>query len=149
MYTCRPQAQEPIATSPPQPARLDEPDIDDGALEEISNFHVDLQDLTELDLDESLTAPPEPEPAIIPASFEQEVQSWYQYLVEAANTIAPSEQGSLAYACRLAAGLHLATTSAIAPPPLQLQVQRVDLFNAMLALPDGAWFTFETLPVRV
>ena len=109
------------------------PDIDETGAEDPSFYDLRMQ----------------PEPAVTPSSFESEVQQWHHFLVQAAQSIAPSYEGSLAYACGLAAGVHLATTSAIAPNPTRLQAQTEELFRAMASLPDDAWDSFQMLHVRI
>jgi hypothetical protein len=58
-------------------------------------------------------------------------------------------EGALAYACGLAAGLHLATTSPVAPHPVRVQLQAEELFAAMIHLPDDAWDAFHLVHLRM
>ena len=90
-----------------------------------------------------------PEPAINPTKFETEVQQWHQFLIQAAQSVASSSDESLAYVCKLAAGLHMATTCAVTPHPMRLQAQTEQLFSAMMSLQDDAWSAFAMLHVRV
>ena len=116
-------------------------------LDEISNYIMSIPEMA--DGDESLPDVLQPEPSVTPSCFENEVQQWHHFLTQAAQSIAPSYEGSLAYACGLAAGLHLATTSAIAPHPMRLQAQAGELFTEMANLPDEAWDAFQMLHVRM
>lgn len=127
----------------------DHPMLEDAAFEEITNFLLDLQDITELDTAPTMREPTPPEPAITPSSFEHEVQHWHDYLAEAAEHMTANNDGALANACSLAAGLHLAATSAIVPSPVRLQAQRDELFSAMVVLADNAWDAQEAVHVRM
>ena len=126
-------------------------ELDQQTLDEISDFIMNIPDIDKTGAEDPsfYDLRMQPEPAVTPSSFESEVQQWHHFLVQAAQSIAPSYEGSLAYACGLAAGLHLATTSAIAPNPMRLQAQTEELFRAMASLPDDAWDSFQMLHVRI
>ena len=101
------------------------------------------------DTEDFLPKPLQPELAALSATFDNEVQQWHQFLTQAAQSKAPSYEGSLAEACSLAAGLHLATTSIITAHPMRLQVQTDELFAAMINKPDDAWDALPMLHVRM
>lgn len=125
--------------------------LDQQMLDEISDFIMSIPEMDDTNTEETLyeSFKLQPEPVATPTTLEQEVQQWHQFLVQAAQSIAPSYDGSLAYVCGLAAGLHLATTSAIMPHPMRLQAQTEELFRAMASLPDDAWDAFQMLHVRM
>lgn len=102
------------------------------------------------DANEPLAAPRYlPGSAATLTSFEHEVQLWNGHLLQAAETMPLSEEGSIAYVCRLAADLHLATTSAIGFTRSRLQTRCDDTFNVMRALPDSVWEALRTLHIRM
>ena len=154
MYTSADKSQPGSKQTTPQLQSYDAVQgLDQDTLDEISDFIMSIPEMEDTTSDGTDILPDylrlQPEPAVTPSSFENEVQQWHQFLVQAAQSIAPSYEGSLAYACGLAAGLHLATTSAIMPHPVRLQVQTQELFNAMAALPDEAWDSFCMLHIRM
>lgn len=149
MYTTfNPQTHQG-STTPSQAEWSEQSSFDEAALEQVSNFMLDLQDFTELHHAHSGPVTAALEPTITPSSFEQEVQQWHQYLTQAAEAVAPRESGALANVCGLAAGLHLATTAPIRPSQASLQGQRDKLFTAMTALLDSAWEGLEVLHIRM
>ena len=125
--------------------------LDQQMLDEISEFIMNIPEMEDIDAADILFNPRDLQldQVMTPSSLENEVQQWHRYLVQAAQSIAPSYNGSLAYVCGLAAALHLATTSAIMPLPVRLQAQNEEMFRAMASLPDDAWDAFQMLHVRV
>lgn len=154
MYTSADKSQPGSKQNTPQLQPYDAVEgLNQDTLDEISDFIMSIPEMEDTTTDAADILPDylrlQPEPVIAPSSFENEVQQWNQFLIQAAHSIAPSYEGSLAYACGLAAALHLATTSAIMPHPVRLQAQTQELFNAMAALPDEAWDSFCMLHVRM
>lgn len=148
MYTSIDRSQPSSNEDTPLIPPLEPPGLDRNTLDEISNYIMSIPEMADMDdcLPENSLPP---EPAVTPSGFENEVQQWHQFLIQAAQSIAPSYEGSLAYACGLAAGLHLATTSAVIPHPMRLQARAEELFTAMKDLPDEALDAFEMLHVRM
>ena len=146
--TSRPSSKQ---NTPPMQPHDAAPGLDQQTLDEISDFIMNIPEMDDTDPADMMPDPLQlqPEPPVTPTSFDNEVQQWHHFLIQAAQSIAPSYDGSLAYACGLAAGLHLATTSAIMPHPLRLQAETEDLFRAMASLPDDAWDAFQMLHVRM
>jgi hypothetical protein len=152
MYTSADKSQPSSKQNTPEMQPYDAAaGLDQQMLDEISDFIMNIPEMDDVDALGALPDPLQlqPEPAVTPSSFENEVEQWHHLLVQAAQSIAPSYDGSLAYVCGLAAGLHLATTSAIMPHPLRLQAQTEELFRAMASLPDDAWDAFQMLHVRM
>ncbi|KAK3704332.1 hypothetical protein LTR37_013885 [Vermiconidia calcicola] len=147
MYTSADKSQPgSTETSPPLLPADQVPGLDQATLDELGIFIMSIPEMA----DEGIRPDHlQYEPTITPSALEVEVQQWYGYLDQAAQSIAPSYEGALAYACGLAAGLHLVTTSAVAAHPARLQAQTEELFSAMANLPEDAWDTFEMLHVRI
>lgn len=149
MYTSAERSQRSSSEDTPPLAPVEESGaFNQAILDEISDFIVSIPDLAETE-EQPLPGLAQPEPSVTPSAFENEVQQWHQYLTQAAQNIASSYEGALAYTCGLAAGLHLATTSAVAAHPSRLQTQTQELFTAMSNLPDEAWDAFQMLHVRM
>ena len=149
MYVSQDRSQPSSTEDTPQVVPVDADTMfDQATLDEISDFILNIPELAEME-EQPLLDVTQPEPSVTPSGFENEVQQWHQYLTQAAQSIAPSYEGSLAYACGLAAGLHLVTTSAVAAHPMRLQAQTEELFTAMANLPDEAWDAFHMLHVRM
>jgi hypothetical protein len=152
MYTSADKSQTNSKQNTPQMQPYDAAaGLDQQMLDEISDFIMSIPEMDDTDATGVLPDPLQlqPEPAVTPSNFENEVQQWHHFLVQAAQSLAPSYDGSLAYVCGLAASLHLATTSAITPHPLRLQAQTEELFRAMASLPDDAWDAFQMRHVRM
>lgn len=115
-------------------------------LEHIGNFIMSVPHLSDQEL---LPDASPPEPAITPSSLERGLQEWYEFFVQAAQSIEPSYGGTLSRACHAAASLHLLTSSAVTPHPTAVQVQTDGLFQAMMAVPENAWDAFERLHLRM
>lgn len=152
MYTSAEKSQPGSTRNTPHLQPYDTAiDLDQQTLDEISSFIMNIPEMDNLGAAGMLPDPSTllPEAAVTPSSFENEVEQWHQSLVQTAHSIAPSYEGSLAYVCSLAAGLHLATTSAITPHPIRLQAQTEELFRCMTGLPENAWDAFRLLHVRI
>lgn len=148
MYTSTITSEPDSVEHTPHLEPLEEaPGLDQATLDEISDFIMSIPEMA--DDDTTLRPTQEPESAVTPSSFEHEVSQWHLHLTQAIESISSAHEGALAYCCGLAAGLHLATTSAIHPHPVRLQTQCDELFKAMSELPDDAWDTFETLHIRM
>ncbi|KAK5174152.1 uncharacterized protein LTR77_001232 [Saxophila tyrrhenica] len=132
-----------------QPSSLqDTPQLqpDQDMLDEISDLIMSIPERVGPD------DPPEDlalQPSITPSTLEMEVQGWYQFLKQPEPTVAVKYDGALAYACKLAAGLHLAAYSPLAANSARLQLQAVELFSVMSRLPDDAWEACHTLHLRI
>lgn len=150
MYTSAEKSQPGSEQNTPQLQPFDTAtELDQQTLDEISEFIMNIPEMEETGPTLSFDLPFQPEPALTPSTLDNEVQQWHAFLTQAAQSIAPSYEGSLAYACGIAAALHLSTTSAIAPNPMRLQAQTEELFRAMASLPDDAWDSFQMLHVRI
>ena len=155
MYTSADKSQPGSKHTTPQMQPYDTTmaDLDQDTLDEISDFIMSIPEMEDTATDTAGNLPDylhlQPEPAVSPSTLEIEVQQWHQFLVQAAQSITPSHEGSLAFVCGLAAGLHLTTTSAIMPHPVRLQTQTQELFSAMTRLSDDAWDSFCMLHVRM
>ena len=148
MYTSADRSQPSSNEETPHLPPLDRPsELDQDMLDEISDYILSIPELA--DAGETQPAIQQDQPFVTQSAFESEVQQWHQFLTQAAQSIAPSYEGSLAYACGLAAGLHLATTSAVTAHPVRIQGQTEELFTAMANLPDDAWYAFQMLHVRM
>ena len=150
MYTFRDQSQPSSAEDTPHLSTMDQasgPELDQAMLDEISDFILSIPEMA--DMDEEMPEQYQAQPTVTASGFEAEEQQWHQFLTQAAQSIAPSYEGALAYACGLAAGLHLVTTSAIVAHPMTLQAQSEELFKAMANLPDEAWDCFQMLHTRM
>lgn len=155
MYTSAEESQPGSKQNTPRSKSYDATidNLNQETLDEISDFITSIPEMDNAPTDTANVIPDylslQEEPVLTPSTFEIEVQQWHEFLVQAAQNIAPSYEGSLAYACDLAAGLHLATTSAVMPHPKRLQGQTNELFNTMAGLPDDAWDSFHMLHVRM
>ena len=152
MYTSADKSQPNSKPNTPPLQLYDAPaGPDQEMLDEISDFIMNIPETEDTGAVDIWSNPDELqlEQVVTPSSLENEVQQWHQFLVQAAQSIAPSYDGSLAYVCGLAASLHLSTTSAILPHPMRLQSQTVELFRAMANLPDDAWEAMQMLHVRM
>src|ERR1700761_7017875 len=137
MYTSADKSPPPSTRETPQLPAFDQlPILDQTTLDEISNFITSIPYFGEDEI--ALNTPRVEEPSVTESTFESEVQQWHQFFTQAAQSIAPSYEGALAYVCGVAASLHLISTSAIAPHPVRLQSQTEELFKAMANIPDDA-----------
>jgi hypothetical protein len=123
--------------------------VDDKALEEVTNFLLDLQDLTELEAEETIPKPGSPQLTITPPSFQSEVQQWHRHLVQGQRGLPVGRDGRAGRACSLGAALHLLATSAVKPSRARLQAHSNELFRVLVTLPEGEWSGAEDVYTRL
>lgn len=145
-FTAQDELRHDTAQGARQVVGLNTFDTGQMTLDDISALLLDIPQLTDQEL---LPDAPPPEPAITPLSFERELQEWYEFLVQAAQSIAPSYDGTLSRACHAAASIHLLTNSAVTPHTTTVHDQTDGLFQAMMAVPENAWDAFERLHLRM
>jgi hypothetical protein len=122
------------------------PEIDQATLDELSDYLVNMPDVTSEELlDSTLTIVP----SVTPTTFQSSTREWHEHMMQDAQAIDIISDGTLERACSLAGSLHLTTTSPVRPSFTKLQAQTEELFSAMTSLPNDAWDTLHVLHIRV
>lgn len=157
----RPSSNDRQAPAPPVSRRGE---LDQGMLDDISNFILSIPELAEtgeelpgaesaLDA-RQVQAQTQTQTQTYGGSrsmFEEEVELWHRVLSEArlSTTMRDEEGAALAHVCRLAADLHLLSTSAVRAHPMRIQTRNDELLESMSDVPDETWNPASDLHTRV
>lgn len=109
-------------------------ELDQGMLDDISNFILSIPELAETG--EQMPGGAQLGQKVTRNTFDDDVGQWYRCLSDAAERV---EDIALAHCCRLAADVHLLTCSPAAPHPMRGHAQTEELLQALAGLLDAVW----------
>lgn len=142
------EPSQPSSTedTPAPPARTRDPaggELDQAMLDDISNFILSVPDLA--DTGEEVPQETQLAQTVTARTFEDEVEVWDRRLREAGVRV----EGAIDRACRLAADVHLLSTSAVQPHPTRMRAKTDELFDAVSTSSEGAWEAWPAIQTRV